>query len=169
MQVIELPKKLFVSAEEKGSVIKDIYEKVIDYNTCYWNCLESFMKETRQDMITSISEYKNKTTTNLPFNEIFIKTKDNPNKKGSCADHRVILKTSTLFDLDIYILTSGTHIYKFGNYNSEPLCLFLHRNHFKIINDATSKLQMIEISKNPYLVLDIIPKLNGKHRKRGKR
>lgn len=167
MQVIDLPKKLFVNAEEKGSIIKDKYGKVIDHNTCYWNCLESFMKKTGQNF--NILELKKLTTSDLPFNYIFTGYSDDPSQIGSYADHRVIQKTCNIFNINIYVLTSGTHIYKFKSYEySESLFLFLHNNHFKIVNDERSKLLMIEIYKNPNLVLDIIPQSNNKHRKRGK-
>lgn len=169
MEVIELPKKLFVNVEDKGSKVNDKYGKIMDYNTCYWNCLESFMKKAGQYEFLNILELKKITTTDLPFNYIFTRSIDDPSQIGSCADHRVMQKTCNIFKINIYVLTSGTHIYKFrSNRDSESLCLFLHNNHFKIVNDETSKLLMIEVSKNPNLVLDIIPQSNGRHRKRGK-
>ena len=172
MIIVELPKKLYVNVQDCGSkFIGKTSGKVLDYNTCYWNCLGTFLDGKGLLLESNLTMLKKETTNNLPFGATFNDSQD-PSNIGSCADSRVILKTTELYMFNIYLITSGSHIYKFGNYNdveSEAMFIFLNNNHFQLVSDEVSKDKMLKCLANPLYALTLSPEKNKKsRRKRGK-
>jgi hypothetical protein len=171
---IELAKKLYVKTRECGSTfVESITGNIIDSNTCFYNCLRAHIRDKQiviPDNIGNIQDLKTVMTTDLPFSNILIGKYD-PSRKNVPADHRVIVRASEMLGIDIYILTSGTHIYKFGHNNdlSKTLCLLLHRNHYQLVNDETYIIRLQEVFINPLLVLDFQGGGKGQRRKRGKK
>lgn len=155
-QVI-LPGKLFVNASECGSVFIDRQTaRVIDKNTCFYNCLYKFLVQKRNEKNINILQLKRILTNDLPFANILVGN-DDPSRFGICADHRVIEKTCEMFKINIYVLTSGTHIYRFGSHKNEDnsfLCLFLHRNHYKIVDEKSEETKIISVFTNPNRVFE---------------
>ena len=169
----ELAKKLYVKTRECGSTFVDPTGKIIDSNTCFYNCLQTHIRDKNiptPDHISNIKYLKIAVTTDLPFTNILVGN-DDPSRKCVSADHRVIEKTSDIFGIDIYILTSGTHIYKFGSNNnlSNTMCLLLNRNHYQLVDDEMYVIRLLEVFMNPLLVLDIQRGGQGQRRKRGKK
>jgi hypothetical protein len=170
----ELAKKLYVKTRECGSTfIETKTGKITDSNTCFYNCLQTHIRDkniSTPDHISNIKDLKIAVTTDLPFANILVGN-DDPARKCVPADHRVIEKASDIFSIDIYILTSGTHIYKFGHNNnsSNTMCLFLNRNHYQLVDEEIYVIRLLEVFMNPLLVLDIQKGGQRKRRKRGKK
>lgn len=172
MFVVELPKKLYVNVKDCGSkFIGKISGNVLDYNTCYWNCLGTFLGEKGLLVENDLNKIKKETTSNLPFGGVFGAEQD-PSKIGSCADSRVILKTTELYMFNIYLITSGSHIYKFGSFNdkeNEPMFILLNNNHYQLVTDDISKDKMLKCLEKPSYALTLAPEKGKKsRRKRGK-
>lgn len=167
---VQLQKRLFVKTEECGSKFVDKSTGfIIDSNTCFYNCLYKFITSNKilvPENIKNILDIKRTLTTDLPFDFIFIGN-DNPANKNIPADHRVANKASQVFKINIFILTSGTHIYKFGNYE-KSLCLFLHKNHYQLVSDNNYSERMQSVFIAPESIFDICIK-SDKRRKRGKK
>lgn len=170
MNTIELPKKLYVKTRECGSRFVTKTGQVVDKNTCFWNCLFVFLTKTLGYREVNIIKLKNDTTVDLPFQMILNGNQD-PSQKGSLADHRVIQKTVDIFKINICLLTSGTHIYNFKvDPSNNTMCLFLHKNHFTLVEDDLFIQRMLSTSLNPNLVLGFQPVGISKNRKkRGKK
>ncbi len=167
METIPLKKKLFVKATECGSKYLTSDGSIADSNTCFWNCLQSFLNNTLA-MNVNLLTLKEITTRALPFNFLLTGNQD-PSRRNGYADHRVIQKTVELFGINVCLLTSGTHIYKFNAGKEKPtMCLLLHRNHFRLVDDDIYIQRMISVVENPDLVIDFIPeKSSSSRRKRG--
>ena len=169
MQAIPLKKKLFVKATECGSRYLTSDGLVMDSNTCFWNCLQTFLMNTL-NINVNLLILKKITTRDLPFDFLLSGNQD-PSRINGYADHRVIQKTVELFGINVCLLTSGTHIYNFiAGKEKATMCLLLHRNHFRLVDDDTYIQRMIAITKNPNLDLDFVPEKSSKtRRKRGKK
>ena len=168
MFTIELPKKLFVETRDCGSTFNTNTGKIKDKNTCYWNCLYFYLTNILEYKNIDIFELKHDTTINLPFNKILI-GKNDPSIKGNLADHRVIQRTIEIFSINICLLTSGTHIYNFETNSNDTMCLFLHNNHYTLVEDIIYIKRMLFLLINKELVLNFQPLSNSKkRRKRGK-
>lgn len=168
MKTIALPKKLFVKSRECGSRFINSTGQIIDKNTCFWNCLYVYITNTLKRNDINIAKLKYDTTTDLPFGNILVGNQD-PSLKGNLADHRVIQKTVEMFNMNIYLLTSGTHIYEFRSYGSEfTMCLFLHKNHFTLVEDELYVQRMLSVSKDPNCIFTFQTISSNKRRKRGK-
>lgn len=167
MKTIQLPKKLYVKARECGSKFTNSEGGIIDMNTCFWNCLYFFFTNILRKEV-NIYTLKQLTTDDLPFNYILVGNQD-PSRKGGLADHRVIMKTVEIFRINICLLTSGTHIYFFdaGDVN-ETMYLFLHKNHFRLVDDDIYIQRIMTVLSNPNSVMDIVPEFSNSRRKRGK-
>jgi len=171
-----LPRKLFVVTKECGHIFLKISSGkppfICDENTCFYNCLDLFIK--KNNILTpndfNIIKLKGLLTTNLPFANIFT-NKDDPSKYGICADHRVVQKAAIQFGINIFVLVSGSYIYKFSPYYKSELTMymFLHKNHYKLVTDELSQSHMHDVFINPYLVFQMIPPKSKKRRKRGKK
>ena len=167
METIPLQKKLYVKSTECGSIYLNSNGSINDINTCFWNCLHYFLKNKLGKNVNLLT-LKYLTTFDLPFQHLLLGVQD-PSKKNGLADHRVIQKTVDLFQINICLLTSGTHIYNF-KYGKEKdtMCLFLHKNHFKLVDDQVYEKRMISVAENPNLVLNFFPEKTSKsRRKRG--
>lgn len=173
MEAVVLPKRLFVKTRECGNSFMNQSKQIVDKNTCFWNCLYFFLVQKKSLKEINIAKLKYDTTLNLPFQNILIGNQD-PSKKGQMADHRVLQKSVEIFGINIYLLTSGTHIYRFlfNEYKDEPsdtMFLFLHKNHFTIVEEDVYIQRMISASINPLTVLDFNPVSSSCRRKRGKK
>ena len=80
-------------------------------------------------------------TSSLPYANIF-NGKDDPSRRGSACDHRVIQKASTVFRITIYILDSGNKIYCFKpeyTKSSSTMCVFFNKFHYRLVENELYK------------------------------
>lgn len=169
-----LPGKLYAKSEECG---KEFTSKNGSHHTnaCLYMCIKKWINsnDNRKEKfhkkeIMDIGCLKNILTFNLPFSDVIA---EDPSCDDGLADHRVLLRFSDMFKINIYLLHRGSSMYYFGNDNPEcdKMYILLRNNHFTLVIDKISILRMIECFNNPDFVLFIKPEKKGKHRrKRGK-